>query len=288
MGTARAAGRRDAIGERARRRRGPTVRATACAVAVVVALTGCQTWVLTYDGGGTPQVALLTPDGDDGYGFTSSSTGLHVAALGTNDGTNLRALFWPSGSPVVADAQSCAIWTSQSGPVVQQGAALRIRRSTGRLRAVTVTKNIVYGISWVFNFHTWDTDRAQPFQQFGSVEIPGVRHRTSDADLPWNVCARTMGRTIELKVWTDEMAEPRWGDPTWGGSATIPLGWETAGTTGWFAGHLSPGEHARFDRLRTWRSGTTGETRSQPTDKPGAFTSTTPGGRTPIAAVIEG
>lgn len=202
----------------------------------------------------TQRTTIVTRDGSDRYSFASAPGAMDVSAPGQNTGGNLRSLFWPDEAPVVADSQTCAVWTSQRGGLVQQGAALRIRQSdTGRVRAITVTKNIVYGANWIFNFHTWDTARPGVFQPFGSKEVRALVGPRGLAPLPWRFCARIIGQVIEFKVWTNAMAEPAWGDPTWGGRATIPTGWSTAGTTGWYAGHLEASGSAHFDNLRTWR-----------------------------------
>lgn len=230
--------------------------------ACLVVLTSCLPQLVpTYDPSSTAtqRTAILTPDGSDAYAFVVGGGTLDAQGLGGNAGHNLRYAFWPSGVPVLADSQSCALWTSQDGGYAQQGAAFRIRRSSdGRMRAVTVTKNVVFGVNWGFNFHTWDTDRDIAFQQFGGKVIPGLKGANGYAvPLPWHFCARAIGPTIEFKVWTTHMAEPAWGDPDWSGHAHIPDGFSAAGTTGWFAGHLQAGERMRFDDLRTWRYSTT-------------------------------
>ena len=127
---------------------------------------------------------------------------MDALALPTNTGGNLRSLFWPDKAPVVADSQTCALWTSQSDGLVQQGAALRIRQSnTGRVRAITVTKNIFLGASWIFNFHTWDTARPGVFEPFGEPKkIPALVGTGAPAPLPWQFCARIVGQVIEFKV----------------------------------------------------------------------------------------
>lgn len=236
------------------RSRGTTVRALALVAAT--ALAGCQP-VLTFDGS-TPtdqRVVVLTPDGGDRYRYGSSSDAIEVAALDGNQGSNLRSIFWPGTSPVVADGQSCATWTSQTGLLVQQGAALRIRRTSGRVRALTVTKNVLFGVTSNVNLHTWDSARAEPFAKFAGATVPGLREDGRTLPLPWRFCARVVGRTLSFKVWPTSRSEPAWGDPRWGGSATVPAGWEAPGTTGWYVGHLGAGERARYDQLRTWRFG---------------------------------
>ncbi len=231
-------------------------------VATALLLTGClPELILTYDrtSTSTPLAAAVYPGGGDSFVISGSAGALDIVAPDTNTGGSLREVFWPSGAAVVADSQSCATWTSQHGRFVQQGAAFRIRQeSTGRVRAITVSKNVMFGIIWGFNFYSWDTNRDPSFAQFGSTLIPGLLDANGvPLPLPWHLCARVIGPTIQFKVWTNSMAEPAWGNSAWGGHATIPTGWTTGGTTGWYIGHLAAGDSAHFDNLRTWRwSGT--------------------------------
>jgi hypothetical protein len=216
-----------------------------------------RTWTVTYDGNRgdvdrTMVQATVTPDGSDRYLIESSGVQVHAAAPRTNTGGNHRAVFWPEASPPVTDGQSCATWTAQSDPRrVQQGAALRIATDeAGRTRAVTVTKNIWFGITWTFNFHVWDTSRHPPGAQIGNVDMGAV---VGGQPLPWHLCARTVGRTLEMKVWTGTEPEPRWGDRSHGGAVTLPDEWVYPGKAGWYIGHLAPGGFADFSNLRTWR-----------------------------------
>ncbi|HEX2576621.1 MAG TPA: hypothetical protein VHK88_09760 [Aquihabitans sp.] len=234
--------------------------------------------VLTYDGTSTApiQTAVVNADGLDRYQYLSTAGSMAVGTFPDNDSSNLRTVFWPSSVPVVADSQSCATWTRQSGPFVQQGAAFRIRRSNGRVQAITVTKNVWLGANWGFNFHTWDTARSgPPSQHFGGKEIPGLRAGDRAVAFPWHFCARVLNGAIEFKVWTNGMAEPAWGDPNWSGKGTIPAGWEAPGTTGWYIGHLAPGDTARFDDLRTWRYQAAPPPTTTTTTKPPTSTTTT-------------
>ena len=88
------------------------------------------------------------------------------------------------------------------------------------------------------------------------------------------------------------MSEPAWGDPTWGGKAIIQPGWSSAGTTGWYAGHLGPGQSARFDNLRTWQytyaTTTPSTTSTAPSTTSTAPPDTTTGGDDGGAVVITG
>jgi hypothetical protein len=227
------------------------------ALLAVTVLAACERQVVMFDGSDQQpkRTWVLTPDGADRYVFTAAGSTATVAAPTTNQDGNLRAVFWPTGSPAVADSLACATWTSQHGIDVQQGAALRLRSLPGgRFRAVTVTKNILWGASWNFNVHVWDTAANPSFTKVGDFDMSrALRPGGHFLPFPWHVCVRAMGATVELKVWTGAGAEPAWGDAVHTASLQLPPGWTGAGTTGWYLGHLAPGDSARFDDLRTWK-----------------------------------
>ena len=118
---------------------------------------------------------------------------MQVAALDTNTSANLRSAFWPADSPLVTDAQTCATWASQSLSTAQQGAALRVATVDGSTRAVTVTKNIFYGATWLFNVHTWDTSATPAFHPVGGVLLKSELWPDDvESPLPWHeaICQR--------------------------------------------------------------------------------------------------
>ena len=84
--------------------------------------------------------AFLTRDGGDHIQVQGVSTGVHTQALPTNEESNTRAVFWPKGVHASTDGESCATWSGRQGDAAQQGAALRVTRADGRVRAVTVTQ----------------------------------------------------------------------------------------------------------------------------------------------------
>ncbi len=225
-------------------------------IGVVLVVGACvATPHVTYDGSGDPhpQTVVLTPDGFDTYAFTSGAGSAEFAARPDNRDSNLRQAFWPTGGPEVVDQQSCATWTSDTGGVTQQGATLRLSTATGHVRAVTVTKNVWFYALWVFNVHVWDTSSLQPFTLVGQVDLqPEFFAGGHLPPLPWHLCARVIGPTVDVKAWPDPEPEPAWGDPFHGGSVTLPGGWVYPGRAGWYIGHLQPGAAARFDDLRTW------------------------------------
>ena len=114
-------------------------------VLVVLALAGCDNWVITYDGA-DPSPFLsgkISADGSDDYTFTGTNGSVDVRPIATNTGGNTREAFWPSDGPDETDEQTCTEWRYASGDHTQQGAALRIT-SAGPMRAITVTKNVFY------------------------------------------------------------------------------------------------------------------------------------------------
>ncbi|MGZ6975486.1 MAG: hypothetical protein ACXVKQ_16200 [Acidimicrobiia bacterium] len=227
-------------------------------MSLLLLAAGCEkVRVQTYgptDGSASDR-AVLTADGPDEYRFVSVPANTVVGALDNSGGGNLREAFWPGSNPIVPDSESCAIWGAQTGPIVQQGAALRITQDGSRTRAITVTKNIFYNATWIFNFHVWDSSQSPAFTIFGATDLSAeLVHAGVVTPLPWHFCARVIGSKVEFKVWpVAEPIEPAWGDPTHGGSATLPAGWSAPGKAGWFIGHLQPGDTAVFTDLATYK-----------------------------------
>ncbi len=46
---------------------------------------------------------------------------------------------------------------------------------------------------------------------------------------------------MQFVVWTQAMTQPAWGDPTWGGHATLPASAPGTGQAGFYAGHVESG-----------------------------------------------
>ena len=234
------------------------VRVVTMALALALLAGACvATPHATYDGSTDlrPQTLVLTPDGFDTYTFISGPGFAQFRARPDNRAGNLRQVFWPSDGPDVVDQQSCATWTATDPGDTQQGAALRISAADGRVRAVTVTKNVLYFTQWQFNVHIWDTSQQpQPFTLVGQIDLRDeLWPQQQLAALPWHLCARVIGAVVDLKVWLDGEAEPAWGDPFHGGSVVLPDGWVYPGQAGWYVGHLIAGQAAGFGDLRTWQ-----------------------------------
>jgi hypothetical protein len=234
------------------------VRAVVIVMSLVLVAAACdKVRVQTYGPTNTSSTnkAVLTADGPDQYRFVSVPASTAVGALDNSGGGNLRQAFWPADNPVVPDSESCAIWGAQTGDLVQQGAALRIRQDGNRIRAITVTKNIFYKATWIFNFHVWDSAQSPAFTIIGATDLSAeLVHAGVTTPLPWHFCARVIDNKVEFKVWpVAEPLEPAWGDPTHGGSATLPAGWTAPGKAGWFIGHLQPHDTAVFTDLSTYK-----------------------------------
>jgi hypothetical protein len=167
---------------------------------------------------------------------------------------NVREVFRRPGARVADRQTTCATWLRQSGPSVQQGLAVRIRGAGGRVRAVTLTKNVLFGLGWVFNVLTWDTARdGDPWRAVGQFDLSPVVGQSAEhlAPLPWRVCLRAAGRTVTFKVWLpEEGPEPSWHDSTHVRAAQLPRGY-AVGRPGWYVGHLPPGGRVVYSGLTT-------------------------------------
>lgn len=199
------------------------------------------------------QAAVLTADGTDGYALRAQGGEVTVSAPAENLGTNLRVVFWSSDIPSSADATTCATWARASSDAVQQGAALRISTEPGgRVRAITVTKNVALGAPWVFNVHVWDSALGE-LLPVGQADLGAVFAAPGETrfprPLPWRICARTEGTAVRFKVWRLVESEPAWGDASHGAVVTLPDDAPRSGVFGAFVGHLHPGMTTAFTDL---------------------------------------
>jgi hypothetical protein len=254
----------------------------------VVLLAACgKAWVVTYESGDSagPVVDLvLTADSGDSYTVDASGDTIHAEALPGNNRENLRVLFWPAGAPSVDDSQSCATWSDQTETgMAQQGAAVRVETGpTGVTRAITVTKNILFGYTWVFNIHTWDTSKPVPLTEVAQIDLQPTMWRKP---LPWHLCLRAVGDVVFMKVWAGSEPEPEWGDTSHGSSVSVGPEWVYPGTAGWYIGHLPAGGFADFTDLTTWKyvdAEPLQTSRSGSADRSGAESTSTDGVRVSI------
>jgi hypothetical protein len=187
----------------------------------------------------TTTTARLTTDGSDAYGSTSTPTGMVTSAPTSNTGANLRMVGFKKESPTSVNQEACATWTEGDAGISQPGVALRIAAAPSRVRAITVTNNILYGARRVFNIHLGDTTAKTNMVPVGSRSF-----EWAPAPLPWRFCARAEGTHITMKVWpvAGVASIPGWDDPAFTAKASVPPEWVYAGRPGWYVGHLAAGQ----------------------------------------------
>jgi hypothetical protein len=231
-------------------------------MAGVLLLSSCLSATPTFDAsnGGAPiRDGVLTYAAVDGLGaadtyqYINSSGTVTVSAPVTNQGGNRRELFWPVDAPSTTNQRSCATWDDSTMSVDQQGIALRIAPTADGLgtRAITVTKNILYGLYYFFNVHVWDTtvSATSPERMLAQVDMSAV---LNGAPPPWHVCAQVVGAVFQFMVWTGNNPQPSWDDATAVVSVTLPDAWVYPGLPGWYVGHLHAGDIDTFTNLQTW------------------------------------
>jgi hypothetical protein len=203
----------------------------------------------------TQVVSLAHPAGDtyrvDGPGGVSQ-----LAANGVIVGANDRVAFWPRHEVAAVDEESCATWSSQvpaqgPGVITQEGLTLRLATHDGVTRAITITKN-VYGprsdpsSNFILDVLLWNTSHTTQWRKIDDVVIAGYLDASHDTKLPWNVCARVVGSTLQVEMWLPGQAPPAWTNDAQGGTFQLPAGWDFAGVAGWYVGHLATGATATY------------------------------------------
>lgn len=196
--------------------------------------------------------AVLTQDGVGTYTVVNRD-GTATVTAPTTVGVNQRETFWRAAQLPVFNADVCATWTNPAADH-QEGLALRIVPGSTSTRAVIVTKNVVFGLKWMFNLAAWDSSADPAWgNRFGQFDMAHVVVRP-DGQLypqPWRVCARTEGDRMSFKVWVPGLhPEPAWSDQNHVRSATIPTGWNVPGRTGWYTGHIPPGGSMSYTEMR--------------------------------------
>lgn len=224
--------------------------------ALAAPAASAATWTQVWNGNTStaPLISrVLTPDGADTSVITKAGgTVTMTAPIANNALSNLRKVFWPAGLAARTDEETCATWAAQSDDRVQEGLALRITSVNGDTRAITVTKNVIYGVWWDANVHVWDSQAAQPFTgvaQFDTSAIT-ITGGTQETPFPWRACARVQGATLTFKLWVPAQGpEPSWADPSHTWSTTIPAGYLNAGQAGFYVGHIPAGGVLTYTRL---------------------------------------
>jgi hypothetical protein len=227
----------------------------AVSTVLAISLADCSTGPAATGGGVSSSssstcTARVTPD-CSAYTYSNPSPGTEVVTAPKSSASNNREFFWDKAGRSESDQTVCASFATGQGSD-QQGIVLRLMSlPDGKVRAITVTRNIWLGAFDVFNFHVWNTeaDPSSPFTQFGSAVVSELPIRP--AVYPLNMCARTVAATdvVQFVIWTRGQKEPKWGSAA-GGEARIPGAAPAAGRGGWFAGHLIPGSSMTYRRLR--------------------------------------
>lgn len=194
------------------------------------------------------------------YDFsTTASTVTASAPAGLVD-PNIREVFWRDDAVPERNAQSCISWAETSSSVkgepIQPGLAMRIAsvgpRNEG-IKAITLTENIVYAGVWMFNVHVWDTRLPVPMTLVRTFDVSHVVGRITNVDgraqnlmvkPPWHLCAQARGNEFRFKVWTQDNPEPSWNDPQKVFTTPLPPGWDHAGYSGGYIGHLHANQSA--------------------------------------------
>jgi hypothetical protein len=217
------------------------VRRALATVLFVPVLAGCH-W----------SMASLNRSGTDFYRYAEDGTdGMTVTAASSNTQANNHELFWKTAGPTASNEEQCATWTSQTDPndITQQGIALRIKlNADGVPTTVTVTKNIWLGGYWIFNFHEWVGAKGTLLGSVNLNKTFQVPNTNQAHPLPWRICARTDGATLEFKAWRYGVErEPAYGDPDHWGKTTLHPAFVYAGKAGEYVAHLAASRSARYD-----------------------------------------
>ncbi len=224
--------------------------------AAALLLSSCLTVTPTFDASTDPapiKDGVLTYAALDGlgaadtYDYERSGGTLTVSAPATNQGGNRREVYWPLDAPPKTNERSCQTWDDSTQSLDQQGIALRIAPTADGLgtRAITVTKNVVYGFIWVLNVHVWDTtiSATSPEVELAHFDLHALLGSpyANVTPPPWHVCAQVDGAVLQLMAWTGSNPQPSWADATAVESVTLPDAWVYPGAAGWYLGHLHAG-----------------------------------------------
>ncbi|GAA4740805.1 hypothetical protein GCM10023350_26640 [Nocardioides endophyticus] len=197
--------------------------------------------------------SVLTPDGSS-YHYRYDGDRLAVRASRGGGEPNRREVVVDQQAPVSRDQLSCATWTRQSSWRVQPGLAVRVNDTGDRVRAVTLTKNIVFGVQTVINVLTWDTARrGEPWRAVGQYDVARAVVRDGKLlRLPWRVCLRVADRRMSFKIWPiGRVDRPGWSERRYVRHARLPRSFDIAGRPGWYVGHVPGGGSAVYRDLRT-------------------------------------
>ena len=191
--------------------------------------------------------ACGTPSSPDGapYTYSAPSSGTVVVSASALTGGNHREFFFSPIGNTYANSSACE--TVRGDSPTQPGIAFRITERDNETTAVTVSEN-VFGTTGYndFNVHIWNTSQSPAFSLIGQVKLPAVP--SSPQPDPLHLCAEINADVVQFVAWTAG-TQPAWGDPTSGGSVSLPSNAPTDGYTGFFAGHIPAGTSATYSSL---------------------------------------
>lgn len=232
------------------RRANKPVAIVCCVLVCAFVATACMP-VLK---GGSYTGGVITPNQGDTYEIVDQGTGFSAEAPTANTDINLRVAVAKDSAPVSVNQSACVTWNGPNNSTIQPGVVLRSRTADGHTRAIMVTNNVSFAFRPGFNVHLADSAAAIKLTQVGAgTLVGGVGEFWKLKDLPWRICARAIGATIDVMAWSlaDFSHEPDWGTPGVGYSTQVPPQWVTAGRPGAYVGHVGPGTKAQFSDLDT-------------------------------------
>jgi len=188
--------------------------------------------------------------------YSSRSGSVDVSAPSVNTDSNNRGAFWPAGQSPTRDGETCTRWKAEDHGTevvanIQEGAALRVRTNRdGSVDAITVTRNVWFDGSWIFNVNMWHvTNTFDP----GLTTVLGANLHAVFGKvprLPWDICAKVEGSKLSFVVWPSRQTRPAYGDVTHGGTVSLPSNEVYAGHFGNYVGHLAPGQSIDYDQMK--------------------------------------
>lgn len=227
-------------------------RSITAALVAIAALVGvaCEPSLPTQVRSTPYRGTTITEDHGETYRLSARRDGVRITAPWANQHTNLRIAVVKDGAPKTRNQQACMTWAGSTDRLTQAGVVLRSRNLDGRMTAIMVTNNIIYRWRGAFNVHLADSAAPNPLVKVAGANLPAF---LDPAPLPWRICARVNGTTVELKAWSIpvEPRIPRWGDPRYGYAIEIPPDWVYRGQPGAYIGHLTPRETTMVSMLRT-------------------------------------
>jgi hypothetical protein len=208
-----------------------------------------------FAGASLTQVVSAKQRTGDSYTIAASNGTIQMTGNPSVISANDRMVLWPSTETPLVDQESCATWSSQSpaqanNVITQEGLALRVATKDGVTRGLTVTKGVWAGVNYALNVHVWNTTWSPPFHLLQSFDLSSyLTANGQTSQLPWDVCARVVGDTLDFEVWLAGQVPPAWGNTAQGGTVLLPAGWGFPGRAGWYIGHLARGASATYSNL---------------------------------------